>query len=272
IGGISYEKLADFIKTLRPDLSICPATILAIVDGIGKKLETPRKKIQTKVQNSPYVQADETGMRQDGKNGYVWVFCNPNYALYEYDPSRARTVAERVLGKDYGGWVVSDGYNVYEIFQQQRCWSHILREGDAIAKECPEAELQAQRLHDIYKIADAAKREPPDKRSEIIEKLSGQTGLGHIIEILRVTKGCKKFSGTLQRALPHLFVGVKNPEVPLHNNFGERTIRPIVIHRKMMGCIRNDKGRRFINNTMSMVQTWKLQGQNVHKNLLMYAN
>ena len=272
IGGISYEKIADILKTLRPDLSICPATILSIIDNISQKLENPRTNVQKEIRNSSYNNADETGMRQDGQNGYVWVFCNPKHVLYEYDPSRARAVAERVLGKDYDGWIVSDGYAAYEIFKQQRCWSHILRKADDLAEEFPESNLQAEHLHEIYNLAANSKTDSPEKRQAVIEKLSGQSELGHIIQVLKTTQGCKKFSGTLERAAPHLFIGVEHPEIPLHNNYAERTIRPIVIHRKMMGCIRNKKGQRFINNTLSMIQTWKIQGQNIHQNLIKYAS
>lgn len=272
ICGASCEKIADILKTLRPDLSICPATILTLIDGIAQNLELEREKVKQQIQKSPYTQADETGMRIDGENGYTWLFCNPDHALYEFDLTRARTVAERVLGKDYDGHVVSDGYSAYNIFKQQRCWTHILREADALIEYNPEAETQARHLHEIYQQAGLAKRKPPDKRRQIIRKLSGITELGHIIEVLKVTNGCRKFAGTLQRAAPNLFTGVEHPEIPLHNNFCEQKIRPVAVHRKIMGCIRNEKGKRFINNLMSMTETWKLQNKNVHKMLFKYAN
>lgn len=272
IGGVSNEKIANILRTLRPDLSICPATILNLIDGIAKNLEPEREEVKQEIQKSPYNHADETGMRIDGRNGYTWLFCNPNYTLYEFDQTRARAVAEHVLGKDYDGIVVSDGYNAYDIFKQQRCWSHILREADALPQKNPEAELQAKHLHEIYKEANIAKTKPPNKRRQIMKKLSGIIELGHVIEVLKVTHDCKKFAGTLQRAMPSLFTGVEHPEIPLHNNFCEQEIRPIVVHRKMMGCIRNEKGKRFINNLISMTETWKLQNKNVHQMLIKYAN
>lgn len=272
IGGISYEKMSNLVKALRSDISICPATILSLIDKVAENLEQPRKNILQKLRKSLFVQADETGMRQDGENGYVWAFCNPDYALYEFDPTRARAVAERVLGNNFLGYTVNDGYNAYGHFKHQRCWVHILREADALEENYSEVSLQVKLLHEMYDQATIAKGESLDKRREVIEKLSGQTELGHVIEVMKVTEGCKKFSGTLRRALPHLFVGVEHPEIPLHNNFAERTIRPVVVHRKMMGCIRNEKGKRLINNLLSMVQTWKLQGKPIHKMLLRYAN
>lgn len=271
ISGVSYNNMSSFIRAIRPDLSICPSTILNIIDDVGRNLEQPRNNIQENIQKSFYVHADETGMRRDGENGYIWVFCNQDYVLYQFDKSRARAVPQQILGEKYKGFLVNDGYAAYNIYVHQRCWCHILREADALAENFPESKLQVKHLHEIYSLAVKAKLEPPDKRTEIIKILSGQTELKYIIEVLKVTKGCKKFAGTLERALPHLFLGVKHPEIPLHNNFAERTIRPLVIHRKLMGCIKNEKGERFINNTLSMIQTWKLQGENIHEMLLGYA-
>ena len=273
--GLSYEKLSNFIKTLRPDISICPATVLSLVDNVAQNLQQPRNEVQQSIQNSTYIQADETGMRKDGQNGYVWAFCNQNYTLYEFDTTRSRAVAERILGKDYNGWVVSDGYNVYDSYENhQRCWVHILREADALPIKDPDPNiiLQVDHLHKIYRSAEEAKNKMLDERLQIIEQLKGLNGVGYVIGSLKTTAGCKKFAGTLQRAMPNLFVSVEHPEIPLHNNFCERKIRPIVVNRKMCGCIRNEKGERFINNTMSMIETWKLQNKDVHKMLIKYAS
>jgi hypothetical protein len=271
IGGVSFTKMSDLIKSLRSDISICPATILNIIDDIGVNLEKPKNNVQKEIQKSFYNHADETGMRKDGKNGYVWTFCNPKNALYHYDQSRARLVAQQILGPDYNGFLVNDGYSAYETYKHQRCWCHILREGDALTQKFPDSKIPIGHLHEIYRLATEAKLKPPDERLKIKENLAGITELGHIIEVLKTTAGCKKFAGTLKRAAPNLFVGVEHPEIPLHNNYAERTIRPLVIHRKLMGCIKNEKGERFINNLMSMIQTWKIRGLNIHEMLVSYA-
>ena len=45
-----------------------------------------------------------------------------------------------------------------------------------------------------------------------------------------------------QRFLPELFVFVAHPEVPAHNNLTERSVRPLVIARKISGCLHSHKG------------------------------
>jgi transposase IS66 family protein len=46
----------------------------------------------------------------------------------------------------------------------------------------------------------------------------------------------------VQRFLPELFVFVARPEAPAHNNLDERSMRPLVIARKISGGSRSPKG------------------------------
>lgn len=272
ISGTSYEKIAEIIRTLRSDLSICPATLLNHVDGISQKLQPHHDSIQQTIRSSPFVNADETGMRRDGQNGYNWVFCTPNNVLYETDTSRARDIATNILGSDYDGVVVSDGYAAYTIYKQQRCWAHLLREGDALITTNSESVPPTQHLHNIFEKAKAAKKIKRFKdRQHIAKTLTGITELQHVISCLQTIDGCKEFATTLQNAAPKLFTGVLDPRIPLDNNHAERMLRPLVIHRKLMGCYRNEKGERFFENVMSSLMTWKLQGKKLHKTLINYA-
>lgn len=115
-------------------------------------------------------------------------------------------------------------------------------------------------------------KKPPDNRKWFVEKAKKK--LDKIIGGLSEIKRCDEFVTKLKNAKPYLFTGVIHPEVPLHNNHAERMIRNIVIHRKLMGCIRNEKGERFIENVMSVIETWELQNDNLNlfKELRQFAN
>ena len=272
ISGVGHDKIASIIKSLRPDLTFCAASSLALTDKLSKKAEPQRKRLIRKIREANYSQQDETGLRQDGKNGYVWVFCNPETVLYEVSLLRSQEVPKRILGVDYNKPCVNDGWNAYNFLKKrQRCWPHLTRELDALALEYNEALPQSLHLKEIYSKAKEAKKLPKKQRMKMIEKFNSQAELQHIINVLRTTKGCKEFATTLQNAQPHLFTGVEHPEVPLDNNFSERKLKPVITHRKNMGCIRNEKGKRFIENTLSLIETWKLREQKVYDNLKKYA-
>lgn len=270
--GLGYSNIVEIIKNLRPDITLCEATVSNLIDKISKRAEKTRERMITQLRNEPYSQEDETGLRLDGVNGYVWVFCNNKYTIYEYDRSRSKEVPQRILGVDYDKPGVNDGWAAYNFLKKrQRCWPHLMRELDALALENKEAIPQALHLHEIYKKAVESKRLSKKKRIKMIEKFNSITEIPYIISVLSVTNGCKSFATTLKNAQPNLFVGVEDPRVPLDNNHSERKLKPIIKFRKNSGCIRNEKGERFIENTMSLIETWKLQKKNVYKKLKEYA-
>ena len=75
------------------------------------------------------VQADETGWRQDGANGYVWTFSTPTQR-YFLRRGRGKGVVDEVLDPSSGGVLVSDFYAAYNHYPglKQRCWAHLLRD------------------------------------------------------------------------------------------------------------------------------------------------
>jgi transposase len=66
----------------------------------------------------------------------------------------------------------------------------------------------------------------------------------------------------VERFLPELFVFVARPEVPSDNNLAERSVRPLVITRKISGGSRSPKGSDTRMDLFSLFGTWAAQGLN----------
>ena len=105
--------------------------------------------IKKEVQQSPYVQVDETPVRyldpelpHGSGQGYLWTALVPGQCLiYEWHTSRAAACLESLLGKDFAGKLQCDGYSAYPAFAKGRagvklfgCMAH-LRRGFFEAKE-----------------------------------------------------------------------------------------------------------------------------------------
>jgi len=69
---------------------------------------------------------------------------------------------------------------------------------------------------------------------------------------------CKR----VESFLPELFVFVAVPGVPAHNNLAERSVRPLVIARKISGGSRSPKGSATRMGLASLFGTWTAQGLN----------
>jgi transposase len=66
----------------------------------------------------------------------------------------------------------------------------------------------------------------------------------------------------VERFLPELFVFVAQPEVAAHNNLAERSVRPLVIARKISGGSRSPNGSDTRMDLFRLFGTWAAQGLN----------
>ncbi len=66
----------------------------------------------------------------------------------------------------------------------------------------------------------------------------------------------------VERFLPELFVFVAVPGVPAHNNLAERSVRPLVVARKISGGTRSPKGSETRMGLASLFGTWMAQKLN----------
>ena len=63
--------------------------------------------------------------------------------------------------------------------------------------------------------------------------------------------------------LPELFTFLTDPRVPADNNAAERSIRPVVVRRKISGSTRSAAGTLCRTTLWTLTDTWHLQGKSV---------
>ena len=100
------------------------------------------EEVLNRVRASPVVNADETGWRESGSNGYVWTLSTPT-ERYFVRGNRSAQVLKALLG-DFGGVLVSDFYAGYDCYEgyHQRCWVHLLRDLHELAHVHPQDEVK----------------------------------------------------------------------------------------------------------------------------------
>ena len=73
----------------------------------------------------------------------------------------------------------------------------------------------------------------------------------------------RKIAGKIENGGDDWLTPILYPEVPLTNNEAERSVRPFVIIRKIIGCLRSETGKQVYESMMSLVSTWEKQHKNV---------
>src|SRR5262249_54530421 len=91
------------------------------------------------------VHADETGWRIQGVNGWLWVFTNPQvtvYAIRTGKGARGHNVPEEILGPDFDGYLIVDGFLAYTALEYRKgqCNGHLLRRAKDLHDTVPNQE------------------------------------------------------------------------------------------------------------------------------------
>ncbi len=219
-----------------------------------------------RIRGSPVVHADETGWRQDGVNGSVWTFSTPT-ERYFISRGRNKEVVDEVLGESFDGVLVSDFYAAYNHYPglKQRCWAHLLRDIHELETLYPEDTKLARWAKAVHQIASDAKAftHPDARQRRLAQGRLERKLLARCRPFLNGPlavqgKLCRRIEGFIQE----LFVFVAQPGTPADNNAAERSLRPLVISRKISGGTRSEQGTDSKMALASMFGTWRARGLN----------
>ena len=180
-------------------------------------------------------------------------------------------MVDEVLGDEFAGVLVSDFYAAYHHYDgpKQRCWAHLLRDIHDRRVLYPDdlpLVQWAEAVHQLYQQAKAFTH-PSEQRSEQ-QRRTAQLALER-----RLLTICQPFLDDpsaaqsrlcrrIQRHIKELFVFVAEPDVPPDNNAAERSLRHLVISRKISGGTRSQQGTETKMALASIFGTWRAQDLN----------
>lgn len=250
---------------LRLSLGGLAGMLRAVADRAQPALDDLRERVR----GSPVVNADETGWREGGANGYAWFFGTREHRYFHYAASRGSAVVREVLGDGFEGVLVSDFYAAYNahIGPHQRCWAHLLRDAHDLRLAHPGdagVAAWADALHALYV---EAKRQAARDLDEAARRAAWDTLERQLAALCQPYWGaeCRAPQAILCRRvdlfLDELLTFVADPAVPPDNNLAERSLRPLVIARKVSGGTRSAEGSRVRMALASLFATWTAQGK-----------
>jgi hypothetical protein len=255
-------------------LRLSVGEIVELTHAVRQQLQPQADQLKAAVQRSTETHGDETSWRENGQNGYAWAFVTAGPAAvryFEYDRSRSHLVAQRILGADWRGWLVTDFYAAYNLIpgRHQRCWSHLLRDLHDLKQEQTANPAVVQWVTDVCKLYDdahawlAAHPAPTllEQRTEYADLFTRACRLGEQYA-LTDDHPCCTLAKRLLRHQDELFQFVLVPGLPADNNLAERSIRPLVIMRKISGGTRSEEGTKTRLTLASLLHTWAARNLN----------
>jgi transposase len=238
--GLSFGK----IKTVFADrfgLTVTRGALIRAVHRVAAKAQPTYTALCETVKTSAMVVADETGWRVEAALSWLWVFTTPDTTVYAILPGRGFDEAATVLGHDFAGILVRDGWAPYRQFDQalhQTCVAHLLRRSRELQHDYPRARIPGE-VQDVLQRALAVRdRYAAGTISEhgvavARGHLEGQ--LARVLDRGTIVPDVQRFVRHLDREWLALFGFLRAPGVDATNWRAEQALRPAVITRKVNG-------------------------------------
>jgi transposase len=236
-------------------------SLIDALHQLARRLQSLMPRLVSDYRTNQVRRADETGWRDDGYNGYAWLFATSDVSLFRFRSNRSSEIPKEVFGTEsLPGVLVVDRYAAYNVVpcDLQYCYAHLLRDVEDLGKQFPDDKqvtafvdcltpqlAAAMHLHSL-KLSDneytKQARSIRDRIINIVQAEANHPGIQNIQSIFR------------QNA-HRLYHWVEDRNIPAHNNATERELRPLVIARKLSFGSQSPRGRHTREVLMSVLHT-----------------
>ena len=237
--------------------------------------------LRQKIRALSVVHADETSWRHDGHQYWVWYAGDNDLAFFHLDEHRTAEAAQAVLGARFGGTIVADAFASYKGVcpkDWQSCLAHIKRKAKELGQELallkgsaaePKALEFCAQVQAFVRDACQAHRQLCQHRwrAKSARRKARQLRI-QLRQLCRTPLRHPKAESFRKRLLgpeqKRFFTCFRRPNVPPTNNQAERSLRPVVIMRKVVQGTRSAKGLENHGVLRSLFETARRQGKKPH--------
>ena len=268
--GTSEPKILELLDHVGVHMSAGELSRLLIHD-IEKFHEENDEVHRAGLESSPWQQTDDTGQRVNGVNQYCHVLGNPLYSIYRTMPRKDRPSVLAVLrGAETPRYLVNDEAVALAaamgVSGAVLCWVH---EGRHYAKLTPmfepfqkELEKFQDRFWDYYRKLRAYRAKPTARKARGLDKAFDEL-FSTKVEYADLAKRISKTSAKKSE----LLLVLSHPELPLHNNDAELTVRLRKRKQDVSFGPRTPAGSKAWDTMQSLVGTTRKLGVNIYEYL-----
>ena len=302
LADISIDKYVNHLPFYRQiqmfqqqGITISPATLNDWFKDVADLMRPTYYRLMEMVLSSDYIQSDETTIpiidneKHKTAKGYIWLVraVMRDLVFFHYDHgSRAQKVALHLF-KDYQGVIQTDGYAVYDMYENKKgvlhigCWAHCRRRYEEALKEdkarASYALEQISLLYDVERRADQEQlsyEERADLRSRLSYPIMVAFEKWMVNEYPKVLP-----KGRIGQAIKYTY-GIYHKLTRYHldgrlkmdNNLAENAVRPIALGRKNWLFCGNHEAAENAAIMYSMLGCCKASGVNFRDWLVFFLN
>jgi transposase len=266
--GLSHIKIAAVFQALF-GITLTRGASVQIVLRAANRSQPAYDEVRQEIKSAACVTPDETGWRVAGRSAWLHAWVAERATCYAIDPHRKADVLERLIGSDWSGKMVHDGFASYDRFTaatHQQCLGHVLRRVRELEAKATRGAVhyprklialftEAIHLRNRHKKGKVSAKQLQRARKEFDERLRD------LAWPAREVPAYETLSAHLWKHLDEWFTFLSHPEVEPTNWAGEQAIRPAVVNRKVWGGNRTWAGARAQEVLMSVLETCRRAGR-----------
>lgn len=267
--GLSFGKIVTLLQQLY-GLTVTRSGLVHAVHRAARQAQPTYEALCAQVRGSPMVSPDETGWKVAGVLQWLWAFATPTTTVYRIQPGRGFTEAAAVLGADFAGVLVRDGWAPYRQFTaaaHQTCLAHLLRRCGVVTGDHPHSAFgadvqvilqQALAVRDRYQAGTISVHGVAVARGHLITRLDARLAQPSAVPDVQ------RFARHLSREFTAIWFFLFDPSIDATNWRAEQAIRPAVVTRKVWGGNRSWAGAESQQILASVIRTTTQRDLNPH--------
>lgn len=259
--GLAHGKCRKLFQDLF-GITLARATSIRSLLRTAVPAEPAYEQLRIAVRESKWIVPDETGWRVAGKAAWLHAFVAERATCYEIG-DRSGDVAQRLLGLDWSGTLIHDGWSVYNRFEQafhQQCVRHLQRRCQELLEAAVgRAVCLPQQILKLISRAFTLHRQWRGhrlKRDELAEAgLVLACQLEHLVSGRFTHQPNRRLAKHVLSHALHWFWFLIDPQMDATNYRAEQALRPAVVNRKVWGGNRTWRGARTQSILTSLLVT-----------------
>jgi transposase len=265
----THHVAQDRLRQVMSDvfgLSVSAGAIVNSLQRTARRMGKTAHDILRDIRRSAVIGSDETGLRVEGTNWWLWTVQTPDASYFAAADTRAGTVLEALMFDAVAEVWCSDLFGAQLNAPARRfaiCNAHQLRDLQYAIDAGDDLYAPAMQLllREALQLARCRHDLSPETYQSHLQAVKA-TCLA-LLDLDTDHPDAQRLQKRYRKHHDKLWTFLERDDVPFDNNASERALRPAVIHRKVIGGFRTEDGATAYACYRTIEDTARKRGQNI---------
>ena len=262
VNNLSRRQIGGLLSMVL-GIHLSLGTIDNSIHEAGNAAANPVKSLREELAQQDRLNIDETGWKKAGEKRWLWTFVAPAITFFHIAETRGKKVLQEILGERFDGIIGSDRHKAYQSYEKggwQVCLAHLIREAKGLSQS-PDRNTARfgfwvrRELKLMIKL-----RKRGDAKSLEMNSCKARLKRACYLHQNSPDKQTRRFARGILRDWEAVTLFTRVEGIPPTNNIAERSLRQLVISRKISFGSHSEKGMVTTQRLRTIIATARMRG------------